>query len=96
MTMWTWLRARIPWAVLALAVVVGLGVAALGRAVAGGACPRHEVVGVTSCGELVASLSDRAGVVAALAVVFMAALSIGLLRTWSSIEDRRAERPAVP
>jgi hypothetical protein len=96
MTMWTWLRARIPWAVLALAAVVGVAVAGLGRAVAGGSCPRHEAVGVTSCGDLVASLSDRAGVVAALAVVFMAALSAGLLRTWSSIEDRRTDRPAVP
>lgn len=78
------------WATLAVALGVGLLVAFLARSVAGDTCPTHEVAGATSCVDLVGSLAARMGVVAGVAVLFMEALSAGLLRTaWQMELDRR-------
>jgi cytochrome c-type biogenesis protein CcmH/NrfG len=73
------------------AAAVGVGVALVSRAVAGGACPDGERLVSTSCGDLVEDLSLRMGGVAALAVVFMQLLSTGLLKTWSKMEQDRVE-----
>jgi hypothetical protein len=79
------------------AAVVGVGVALLSRAVAGGSCPVGERLVPTSCGDLVEDLSVRMGGIAAFAVVFMQLLSTGLLKTWSAMERDRleAERDAT-
>ena len=79
------------WAVAGTAAAVGVGVALVSRAVAGGACPADEGFVPTSCGDLVDDLSVRIGGLAAIAVVFMDLLATGLLRTWSAMEDDRRE-----
>ena len=78
------------------AAAVGVGVALVSRAVAGGSCPVEERLVPTSCGDLVDDLSIRIGGVAAFAVVFMQLLSTGLLKTWSKMEQDRLEAERDP
>lgn len=80
------------WATLVLAIGVGIAVAAIARSVAGASCPAHDTVGATSCVDLVGSLAARVGVACAVAVVFMEALSAGLLRTWTAMERQGVDR----
>jgi hypothetical protein len=82
-------RSTRTWTTLAFAIGVGLAVAAIARSVAGASCPAHDPVGTTSCVDLVGSLAARVGVACAVAVVFMEALSTGLLRTWTAMERQR-------
>jgi hypothetical protein len=84
------------WAVAGAAAAVGVGVALVSRAVAGGSCPVEERLVPTSCGDLVDDLSIRIGGVAAFAVVFMQLLSTGLLKTWSKMEQDRLEAERDP
>jgi hypothetical protein len=85
------------WAVAGAAAAVGVGVALVSRAIAGGSCPVDERLVPTSCGDLVQDLSVRIGGLCALAVVFMGLLSTGLAKTWSAMEADRleAEREAA-
>jgi cytochrome c-type biogenesis protein CcmH/NrfG len=85
------LRSRRIWAVAGAAAAVGVGVALVSRAVAGGSCPVEERLVPSSCGDLVEDLSVRMGGIAAFAVVFMQVLSTGLLKTWSAMEQDRLE-----
>jgi hypothetical protein len=79
--------------VIALAVLVGVSVAALARWSAGSSCPAYEDPLVTPCADLVASLSARIGAMAAGSVVFLDVLRAALLRTFRAMaEDHRAAR----
>jgi hypothetical protein len=90
------IRAPRLWATLAVALGVGLLVSFLARSFAGDTCPTHEMEPITSCVDLVGSLAARFGVVAGIAVVFMEALTAGLLRTaWQMELDRREEASAT-
>jgi hypothetical protein len=72
---------------MALAVVVGVAVAAVARWSAGASCPAYEDPLVTPCADLVASLSARIGAMAAAAVVFLDLLRAALLRTLRAMAD---------
>jgi len=76
----------------ALAGVVGVVVWFGARAFAGGSCPAHDVLRVSSdCRTLVGSLAIRVGVMAGAAVLLFELVSTGLLRTAERMErDRRA------
>jgi hypothetical protein len=75
--------------VLAIALFVGVSVAAAARWSADGSCPAHEDPLVTPCADLVASLAARIGAMSAVAVVFLDLLSAGLLRTFRAMADGR-------
>ena len=85
------IRAPRTWGTLAVALGVGFLVAFLARSIAGDSCPAHEAFGTTPCVDLVGSLAARIGVAAGFAVVFMEAVSAGLLQTAPRLElDREA------
>lgn len=87
----TLIRTPRTWGTLAAALGVGLLVAFFARSLAGDTCPAYEAVAATPCVDLVGSLAARAGVAAGVAVVFMEAVSAGLLRTaWRMELDRTA------
>jgi hypothetical protein len=71
----------------AIALLVGVSVAAAARWSAGGSCPAYEDPLVTPCADLVASLAARIGALSAVAVVFLDLLSAGLLRTFRAMAE---------
>ena len=79
------------WVFAGTAVVVGVIVAVVARAIGESSCPVEEAFVRTTCRDLVTDLSARVGGFAAFAVVFMEVLSAGLTSTWSAMEADRSE-----
>jgi hypothetical protein len=73
-----------------LATLVGIAVAFAARRFAGASCPGGPEPGfASSCGDLIASLAWRVGVMAAGAVLLFGLISQGLARTAARLQDER-------